>query len=155
MPGTFPPATDFKLPVSDHGTHHGTCVTHVPWCMSGSLACGDGENGPGIPGVCAPAILRIWQEAHGVWLKCPYNIRSTPLTNNRKGILTRIVLLEVRMWTISIVPTNKIKLGNSQRHMINILFSYLSTQQLKYISKHTTSTNIYAITGTNARFADT
>ena len=53
--------------VSDPGMHHGTCVTHVPWCMSGSLTCGDGENVPGIPGACAPAILRIWQEAHGEW----------------------------------------------------------------------------------------
>ena len=50
--------------VSDPGMHHGTCVTHVPWCMSGSFTCGDGENVPGIPGACAPAILRIWQEAH-------------------------------------------------------------------------------------------
>ena len=49
--------------VSDPGMHHGTCVTHVPWCMSGSLTCGDGENVPGIPGDWAPAILRIWQEA--------------------------------------------------------------------------------------------
>ena len=54
-----------ELLVSDPGMHHGTCVTHVPWCMSGSLTCGDGENVPGIPGACAPAILRIWQEAHG------------------------------------------------------------------------------------------
>ena len=52
--------------VSDPGMHHGTCVTHVPWCMSGSLTCGDGENVPGIPGACAPAILRIWQEAHWI-----------------------------------------------------------------------------------------
>ena len=51
--------------VSDPDMHHGTCVTHVPWCTSGSLTCGDGENVPGIPGACAPAILRIWQEAHG------------------------------------------------------------------------------------------
>ena len=50
--------------VGDPGMHHGTCVTHVPWCMSGSLTCGDGENVPGIPCACAPAILRIWQEAH-------------------------------------------------------------------------------------------
>ena len=50
--------------VSDPGMHHGTCVTHVPWCMSGSLTCGDGENVPGIPGACAPAILRIWKEAN-------------------------------------------------------------------------------------------
>ena len=33
--------------------HHGTCVTHVPWCMSGSLTRGGGENVPGIPGACA------------------------------------------------------------------------------------------------------
>ena len=44
--------------------HHGTCVTHVPWCMSGLLNRGGGENVPGIPGACAPAILRICQEAH-------------------------------------------------------------------------------------------
>ena len=50
--------------VSDPGMHHGTCVPHVPWCMSGSLTRGGGENVPGIPGACAPAILRIWQEAH-------------------------------------------------------------------------------------------
>ena len=35
---------------SDHGTY----VTHVPWCMSGSLTCGGGENVPAIPGACAP-----------------------------------------------------------------------------------------------------
>ena len=50
--------------VSDPDMHHGTCVTHVPWCMSGSLTCGGGENVPGIPSACAPASLRIWQEAH-------------------------------------------------------------------------------------------
>ena len=50
--------------VSDPGMHHGTCVTHVSWCMSGSLTCGDGEKVPGISGACAPTILRIWQEAH-------------------------------------------------------------------------------------------
>ena len=38
--------------VSDPGMHHGTCATHVPWCMSGSLNSGDGENVPGNPGVC-------------------------------------------------------------------------------------------------------
>ena len=32
--------------------------------MSGSRTRGGGENVPGIPGACAPAILRIWQEAH-------------------------------------------------------------------------------------------
>ena len=39
--------------VCDPGMHHGTCVTHMPWCMSGSLTRGGGENVPGIPGACA------------------------------------------------------------------------------------------------------
>ena len=33
MLGTFSP----PLWVSDHDMHHGTCVTHVSWCMPGSL----------------------------------------------------------------------------------------------------------------------
>ena len=32
--------------------------------LSESLTRGGGENVPGIPGACAPAILRICQEAH-------------------------------------------------------------------------------------------
>ena len=66
--------------VSNPSMHHGTCVTHVPWCMSGSLTCGDGEN---IPGICAHATLRIWQETHCVrcsamggdvlWKQCDYS----------------------------------------------------------------------------------
>ena len=52
--------------VSDPGMHHGTCVTHVPRCMSGSLTRACGENVPGIPGACAPTVLRIWQESHGL-----------------------------------------------------------------------------------------
>ena len=37
---------------SDPGMHHDTCVKHVPWCMSGLLNYGGGENVPGIPGAC-------------------------------------------------------------------------------------------------------
>ena len=39
--------------VSGPGMQHGTCVMHVPWCMSGSVTRGGGENVPGIPGACA------------------------------------------------------------------------------------------------------
>ena len=38
---------------SDPGMHHGTCATHLPWCMWGSLTSGGGENFPGIPFACA------------------------------------------------------------------------------------------------------
>ena len=36
MPGTFSPPPR----VSDPDMHHGTCVTHVPWCEPGSLTSG-------------------------------------------------------------------------------------------------------------------
>ena len=55
MPRTFSPWPQ----VSDPDMHHGTCVTHVPWCMPGSLTSGflwnrrRGGNVPGIPGACA------------------------------------------------------------------------------------------------------
>ena len=42
-----------KSLVSDTGIHHGTCVTHVSWGMSGTLTRGAGRNVPGIPGACA------------------------------------------------------------------------------------------------------
>ena len=38
--------------VSDPDKQHGTCVTHVPWCMSGSLTRGGGEHVPGIRSAC-------------------------------------------------------------------------------------------------------
>ena len=54
-----------KLLVSDPGMHHGTCVTHVPWCMLGSPTRGGGENVPAFPAHAQPAILHICQKAHG------------------------------------------------------------------------------------------
>ena len=38
--------------VSDPSIHHGTCVMHVPLCMSESPTCGGGENAT-VNGVCA------------------------------------------------------------------------------------------------------
>ena len=87
--------------VGDPGMHHGTCVTHVPWCMSGSLTCGDGENVPGIPGACAPAILRIWQEAQGkiamIWL-----LLHVKISWNKPYLFSYIIcfLLSFTGWSI-------------------------------------------------------
>ena len=54
-----------KSLVCDLGMHHGTCVTHVPCCMSGSLTRDDGENVPGIPSACA--IRNFMYLARGPW----------------------------------------------------------------------------------------
>ena len=50
-PGIFSPPPLF----SDPDMHHGTCVTHLPWCMPGRLLAvfGGKENVSGIPGACA------------------------------------------------------------------------------------------------------
>ena len=66
MPGTFSP----RPRVSDPDMHHGTCVTHVPWCMLGSLTNGfpwsrsRGKTFPAFPAHAQPTTLRIWKEAH-------------------------------------------------------------------------------------------
>ena len=66
MPGTFYPPPR----VSDPNMHHGTCVTHVPWCMPGSLTSGflwsrrRGKTFPAFPAHAQPAILRIWWAVH-------------------------------------------------------------------------------------------
>ena len=73
--------------------HHGTHVTHVPWCMSRSLTGGDGENVPGIPGACAPAIMRIWQEVHWVnsHQRCQRRLRLQKLfTTSTVAAVTRL-----------------------------------------------------------------
>ena len=43
----------WKSLFSDPGMHHGTCITHVLWSMSGSLTRRGGGDVPGIPGACA------------------------------------------------------------------------------------------------------
>ena len=51
--------------ISNPGMPHGTCVTHVPWCMLGSLTHGGGRNVPGIPGECTTRNYTYLQETHG------------------------------------------------------------------------------------------
>ena len=84
MPGKFSPPPR----ASDPGMHHGTCVTHVPWCMPGSLT-NDflwsrrrGKTFPAFPAHAQTAILRIWQEAH--WTG--YVMSVTILCSNLKTV---------------------------------------------------------------------
>ena len=73
IPGTFSRRRLQRKPlVSDPGIHHGTCVTHMPWCLPGSLTRGGGENVPGIPGACATRnfvyLVRGPCEKHGHYI---------------------------------------------------------------------------------------
>ena len=55
---------------NDIGMHYGTCVTHAPWCMAGSLTSGGRQK---VPGACATRDLHAWQEAHGRYV-CDHTI---------------------------------------------------------------------------------
>ena len=97
IPGAFsPPPWD-----SDPDVHHGTCVTHVPWCMSGSLTSGfylnsvTGENAPGIPGACANC--NVTYLARGPWIdslmtKCSLQNIRRPNQNGRNFADDNLIL---------------------------------------------------------------
>ena len=99
--------------VNDYGMHHGTCVTQVPWCMSGSLIRGGGETFPAFTAHPQPAILRICLEAHNLTAVViaflfiiPHT--STKLKEGYTGVTLSVcpsarpsVCPSVRLWTES------------------------------------------------------
>ena len=73
MSGTFSPPPRKPLN-SDPGMHHGTCVTHVPWCMPESLIHLGRENIPGIPGACATRNFTYLARGLYKWFVCKYGL---------------------------------------------------------------------------------
>ena len=73
--------------VTDPGMHHGTCVTHVPWCMSGLLTRGGGGNVPGIPGACATRNFTYL--ARGTWPNLDGGSTKPPLKLKHSWVITR------------------------------------------------------------------
>ena len=74
-PGTFSSPPRVRNP----DMHPGTCVTHVSWCMAGSLTSDLlwsrwRGNVPGIPSACTTRNLGIWVEAH----VCVSNLTNPP-----------------------------------------------------------------------------
>ena len=66
--------------VSDPGMYRDTCVTHVLWCMSGSLTRDGGENVPRIPGACATR--NITYLVRGPWMNVLSQYREAILHTN-------------------------------------------------------------------------
>ena len=81
--------------VSNPGMHHATCVTHLPWCMSGSLTRGGGEKVPGILSACATRTItyQVRGPCHTVWSQ----------TSNEHLICTNTsVMLNILVWHITL-----------------------------------------------------
>ena len=92
-----------KPVVSDPGMHHGTCVTHVPWYMSGSLTRGDGENVPGIPGACTTRNFTYL-------VRSPWKILYMQLVKYKPiTILFHTALIDRKIFTIYGCFFNKLK----------------------------------------------
>ena len=80
--------------ISDPGMHHDTCVTHVPWCMPGSLIHGGGENVPGIPGACtthnftylARGPYKMTHVLHSIHLRYGYHPAAVGISLNCKKL---------------------------------------------------------------------
>ena len=93
MSGTF----SLPTPVSDPDMHHGTCVTHVPWCMLGSLT--------------SSSFWSRWRGKRSRHSRCMRNLQfyvsgkrpiSTDITFDVKGVLhMKPVLSWFVIWSTS------------------------------------------------------
>ena len=108
--------------VSDPGMHHGTCVKHVPWCMSESLTDGGWENVPGIPGACATrnfAYLVRGPWTHGIHMKYDHDTTVLDMQENnttmRKTHSSDMMLVLRAYYNIItlIFPVYSMKTGSS------------------------------------------
>ena len=98
--GNVFPAADFQgnRQVSYPGMHHGTFVTHVPWCMSGSLTSGGGENVPGIPGACAT--FNFTYLARGPWTDVCFGELSHYRFHNASVDMRQLDFIHNNFWFV-------------------------------------------------------
>ena len=110
----FPPPPRF----SDPDMHHGTCMTHVPWCMSGSLTTSflwnrwRGKRSR-IPGACA--IRDFTYLARGPWhctvtgsLMLVYSYSNLPglVTYCLQGLVMQSFFVECKTWLFIMTSSN-------------------------------------------------
>ena len=131
-----------KSLVSDSSMHHGTCVTHVPWCMSGSLTRVGGENVPVIPGACVTRNFTYL--ARGSWDPVaargtkPHEIRDMSITTiNCQVKIARSqpppLLAGARMsciWFFSVTHSCINSLTHWTQHLINASVILISSHTL-------------------------
>ena len=102
--------------VSDPGMHHGSCVTHVQWCMPGSLTRGGGETFPAFPVHAQPAIYvsckkpMVYHNPNAKLPKCPNAKCATRnfayLARGPCNIGFREAVPDMILYFISRVPPN-------------------------------------------------
>ena len=131
MPGKFLPRHRLQRnPVfSDPGMHGGTCVTHVPRCLLGSLTRGGGEKDPGIPGACTTHTLTYL--LRGPWKG--YIIIAYILKSSKTKYRVRNICTEMKKNIINMHP----RILNSD---LCLYTTNLSCRQNSHIRTHTHKT---------------
>ena len=110
--------------VSDPSMHHGTCVTHVPWCMSGSQTHGCEQNVPGIPGACATHDFTYL--ARGPCLVLQQTRQSTNRAHNSKDVLlsysSGLAMEWMQSCTEPSIRTSQVMLSTDSSYALNKLW---------------------------------
>ena len=130
--------------VSDPGMHHGTIGTHVPWCMSGSLTHGGGENVPGIPG--AYATHNLTYLARG---PCTDSIRLGSLTMNHKnGFAIAKLAVGTDAWSgpsrMLSIPTEGCRVDHSREYVGTVWCTFGQANKPISVAQHTWRATYYS-----------
>ena len=133
MPEAFSPPPRF----SDPDMHHGTCITHVPWCMPGSLT--SGFLWSRLWGKRSRHSRRMRNPRFCVSGKRPMAGRNANITDETAGLSFRTVNL---IWCTSLRECNHISLHKCYPKICKddpfchssrrILSTYLCTYRCKY-----------------------
>ena len=142
--------------VKDSDMHHGTCVTHVPWCMSGSLTCGGGKTFPAFSAHAHPQfyasgpwqntiypVLRLVDTMHCLIVNSIYRYKTWHCTFTDYPLLMwwlwrylyillsssdlKYELLHVLMWSFSAIDVIPLNRGRTNGSVIS--YGFLKYQQ--------------------------
>ena len=136
---------------------HGTCVTHMPWCMSGSLTRSGGENDPGFPGACATRNFTYMGRGPNRKLfsqcQCSFQLTATLLSVNGLRQCQIAVVIPTtgssiirchvyqlsqksQLWTIFINASHTSVVGTEYFARRRLLFLWIACDQGKYMRSH-------------------
>ena len=112
MPGTFSPPPR----VSDPNMHHGTCVTHVPWCIPGLIASGS-----------------LWSRWRG---KCSGHFRRMRIPQfyvSGKGPILRVSQLSMRAFATQLdsARDNQSQMASISQTTHSSAFSWMKMLELR------------------------
>ena len=121
--------------VNDPGRHYGTCVMHVPWCMSGSLTRDGGENVPGIPGAYATRSFTYL-------VRGPWQASKISIIGHRSywfGICSWVPIYHMDRRLLIVVSCKRIRLSNVWKKPATQTSIWPPSKQFLYLNPHSVS----------------